>query len=105
MGYRPNNRKTLARKAPLDPRGARASLPSSFGTGNHDTTAHRDVIERENDDLEWDVNLRTLEGDNLKWVNWEEEDDEKRGEETEVLKVATVPDAAITEISFSVNVL
>ena len=30
------------------------------------------VQETENDDLEQDVKLRTLEGDDLKWVNWEE---------------------------------
>ncbi|CAN7093699.1 unnamed protein product [Brassica rapa subsp. narinosa] len=30
------------------------------------------VQETENDDLERDVKLRTLEGDDLKWVNWEE---------------------------------
>lgn len=52
------------------------------------------VQETENDGLERDdgrgVNLRALEGD-LKWVNWGEE-------ETEVLKEATVPEAAITEL-------
>ncbi|CAN7102275.1 unnamed protein product, partial [Brassica rapa subsp. narinosa] len=30
------------------------------------------VQETENDDLERDVKLRTLEGDDLKWVSWEE---------------------------------
>lgn len=52
------------------------------------------VQETENDGLERDdgrsVNLRALEGD-LKWVDWGEE-------ETEVLKEATVPEAAITEL-------
>ena len=67
------------------------------------------VQETENDDLEQDVNLRTLEGDDLKWVDWEEEDDDEGGGETEVLKVATVPEAAITEslsqsMSFKVRV-
>lgn len=59
------------------------------------------------DDLERDdgggVNLMTLEGD-LKWVNREEEDE--GAEETEALKVAAVPEAAITEsLSFSQYIL
>jgi len=49
------------------------------------------------DDLERDdgrgVNLTALKGD-FKWVNWEEEEG---AEETEALKVAEVPEAAITE--------
>lgn len=56
--------------------------------------------ETEKDDLERDdgrgVNLRALQGDDLKWVNWEEEEEEG-AEETEALKVAAVPEAAITE--------
>lgn len=54
------------------------------------------VQEIEKDDLERDddrgVNLTTLKGD-IKWVNWEDEG----AEETEALKVAAVPEAAITE--------
>ncbi|KAF3606917.1 hypothetical protein DY000_02046691 [Brassica cretica] len=41
------------------------------------------VQETENDDLEWDVKLTTLEGDDLKWVNWEEEDDDEGDGEAE----------------------
>ncbi|CAN6850302.1 unnamed protein product, partial [Brassica oleracea] len=44
------------------------------------------VQETESDDLEWDVKLRTLEGDDLKWVNWEEEDDDEGDGETDVPK-------------------
>ncbi|CAF2242662.1 unnamed protein product [Brassica rapa subsp. narinosa] len=44
------------------------------------------VQETENDDLEQDVKLRTLEGDDLKWVNWEEEDDDEEDGEAEVSK-------------------
>lgn len=58
------------------------------------------VQETEKDDLGRDdgrgVNLRALKGDDLKWVNWEEEEEEG-AEETEALKVAAVPEAAITE--------
>ncbi|KAG5405081.1 hypothetical protein IGI04_011200, partial [Brassica rapa subsp. trilocularis] len=42
------------------------------------------VQETENDDLEQDVKLRTLEGDDLKWVNWEEEDDDEEDGEAEI---------------------
>ncbi|CAN6857644.1 unnamed protein product [Brassica oleracea] len=44
------------------------------------------VQETENDDLEWGVKLTTLEGDDLKWVNWEEEDDDEGDGEAEVSK-------------------
>ena len=44
------------------------------------------VQETENDDIEWGVKLTTLEGDDLKWVNWEEEDDDEGDGEAEVSK-------------------
>ncbi|CAG7897180.1 unnamed protein product, partial [Brassica rapa] len=44
MGQKAQHPKTLTEEVTLDPRGARASLPSSFGTGIHDTTANRDVV-------------------------------------------------------------
>ena len=41
MGQKAQLPKTLARGAPLDPREARASLSSAFGSGISDTTANR----------------------------------------------------------------
>ena len=44
MGQKAQLPKTLAWGAPLDPREARASLSSSFGSGIRDTTANRDAV-------------------------------------------------------------
>lgn len=61
-------------------------------------TEKDDGLEREG------VNLRALEGD-LKWVNREEEEGGEGAEETEVLREATVLEAAITVSLFSVNIM
>ncbi|CAN7009012.1 unnamed protein product [Brassica rapa subsp. trilocularis] len=57
------------------------------------------VQETENDDLEQDVKLRTLEGDDLKWVNWEEEDDDEEDGEAEVSKRSWIDTTMDTHLS------